>query len=68
MLAPEKGGGTFLDDPLDCLARFVLANDDEFKDLYEETVEKVAECQDATRERQLSENWYRRRTPGRNAG
>jgi hypothetical protein len=63
---PEKE--PFLDDPLDRLARFVLANDDEFKDLYEETVEKVAECQDATRERQLNENWYRRRTPGRNAG
>jgi hypothetical protein len=58
----------FLDDPLDCLARFVLANDGEFKDLYDETIENVAECQDATRERQLSENWYRRRTPGRNAG
>jgi hypothetical protein len=58
----------FLADPLECLARFVLANDDAFKDLYEETVEKVSVCQDATRARQLGEHWYRRRTPGRDAG
>jgi hypothetical protein len=58
----------FLADPLKCLARFVLAKDDAFKHLYEETVEKVSVCQDATRARQLSERWYRRRTPGRNAG
>jgi hypothetical protein len=58
----------FLADPLECLARFVLANDDAFKDLYEETVEKVSVCQDATRARQLSEHWYRRRTPGQDAG
>ena len=55
-------------DPLDCLARFVLENDSEFKDLYDGTVEKVAVCQDATRERQLNENWYRRRSPGLNSG
>ncbi len=58
----------FLSNPLECLARFVLANDDAFKELYEETVEKVSVCQDATRARQLGERWYRRRTPGRDAG
>ena len=58
----------FLDEPLDCLVRFELANDSAFKELYEETVEKVSVCQDATHARQLGENWYRRRTPGLNAG
>lgn len=55
-------------NPIDCLARFVLENDNEFKDIYDETVEKVAACQDATRTRQLGENWYRRRSPGLHAG
>jgi hypothetical protein len=58
----------FLSDPLECLARFVLTNDDVFKGIYEETVEKVSVCQDATRAGQLGEGWYRRRTPGRDAG
>jgi hypothetical protein len=58
----------FLTNPLEYLARLVLANDDAFKSLYEETVEKVSVCQDATRARQLSEGWYRRRMPGRDAG
>jgi len=39
----------FVSNPPECLARFVLANDNAFKDLYEETVEKVSVCQDATR-------------------
>jgi hypothetical protein len=59
---------SFLNNPLECFARFVLANDDAFKDLYEETIEKVSVCQDATRARQLGEGWYRRRTRGRDAG
>jgi hypothetical protein len=58
----------FLSTPLHSLAHVLLANDDAFKDLYEETVEKVSVCQDATRARQLGESWYRRRTPGRDAG
>jgi hypothetical protein len=58
----------FLTHPMECLARFVLSNDGEFKELYEETVEKISVCQDATRARQLGEGWYRRRTPGQNAG
>jgi len=57
----------FLSTPLQSLAYVLLANDDAFKDLYEETIEKVSVCQDATRARQLGEGWYRRRTPGRDA-
>ena len=57
-----------LSTPFNCLARCMLENDDAFKELYEETVEKVSVCQDATRARQLGEGWYRRRTPGRDAG
>jgi hypothetical protein len=45
-------------------ARFALENDDVFKELYDDTVERVEVCQDATRARQLGEKWYRRRTPG----
>lgn len=58
----------FLSDPLDSLARYVLANDAQFKVAYEDAIEKVSICQDATRARQLRENWYRRRTPGVNSG
>ena len=58
----------FLNDPLDSLAKYVLANDGQFKVAYEEAIEKVSICQDATRARQLRENWYRRRTPGENSG
>jgi len=58
----------FLGDPHDSLARYVLANDGQFKVAYEDAIEKVSICQDATRARQLRENWYRRRTPGVNSG
>jgi hypothetical protein len=58
----------FLNDPLECMARLVLANDDAFKELHEEVVEKVSACQDATHARQLGEHWYRRRSPGRDSG
>jgi hypothetical protein len=58
----------YLNDTSECYARFTLENDGDFKKLYDETVEKVSVCQDATRARQLSELWYRRRTPGVDAG
>ncbi|RQH08696.1 hypothetical protein [Bradyrhizobium sp. RP6] len=58
----------FLADPLDSLAWLVLVNDEQFKALFEDATEKVSICQDATRARQLRENWYRRRTPGLNSG
>jgi hypothetical protein len=57
----------FLKDAPELLARFALPNDPEFKELYDEACEQVANWQDATRERQLEEGWYRRRTPGRDA-
>jgi hypothetical protein len=64
--SPEEK--SFLIYPLECLARFVLANDEAFKELYERTVEKVSICQDATRARQLGEGWCRRLTPRRDQG
>jgi hypothetical protein len=58
---------SFVKDAPEFLARLSLPNDQEFKNLYDETCEQVAHCQDATRARQLGEGWYRRRTPGRDA-
>jgi hypothetical protein len=54
----------FLSLPVKTLAHLLLRNDDTFKFLYEQTVERILISQDATRARQLSEGWYRRRTRG----
>jgi hypothetical protein len=57
----------FLTVPIAPLVHLMLSNDRMFKSVYEEAVEKVLWCQDATRTRQLNEGWYRRRTPGLDA-
>jgi hypothetical protein len=54
----------FLAIPIRTIAHLMLYNDDTFKSLYEQTVERILISQDATRARQLSEGWYRRRTRG----
>jgi hypothetical protein len=60
-LAAERD--PFLDLPLRPTMKFELGNDQKFKQLYAECLERVATSQDATRARHIREGWYRRRMP-----